>query len=147
MQSSIDHEKIFFNYFLDKPHYLKNVRPGFFTNSDIDHIAKVAKDFYTKFGESPSKHQMKALIVDDPSEISEDIVNSIYEINIKEYDNDWIKRTAEAWVKWKHFDKQLIKTIEYVKTQEKHQQAKTSRDEFIELLDEHGIEYDEKYFL
>lgn len=117
MQSSIDHEKIFFNYFLDKPHYLKNVRPGFFSNSDIDHIAKVAKDFYTKFGESPSKHQMKALIVDDPSEISEDIVNSIYDINIKEYDNDWIKRTAEAWVKWKHFDKQLIKTIEYVKTQ------------------------------
>ena len=117
MNSSIDHEKIFFNYFLSKPHYLKNVRPGFFSNSDIDDLAKLAKDFYTRFGESPSKSQMNALIKDEVSDMSNDIVNSIYDINIKEYDNDWIKRTAESWIKWKHFDKQLIKTIEYVKTQ------------------------------
>ena len=62
MKSSIDHEKIFFNYFLKKPHYLKSTRPGFFSNSDLDHIAKLSKDFYTKFSESPSKEQMKALV-------------------------------------------------------------------------------------
>ena len=118
MKSSIDHEKIFFNYFLKKPHYLKSTRPGFFSNSDLDHIAKLSKDFYTKFSESPSKEQMKALVKDDPNEISDDIVNAIYEININEYDQDWLKRTGEAWVKWKHFDKQLVKTIEYVKTQD-----------------------------
>ena len=39
------------------------------------------------------------------------------------------------------------KLIEYVKNQEIHHQVKTSRDEYIELLDEHEIEYDEKYFL
>ena len=39
------------------------------------------------------------------------------------------------------------KLIEYVKNQEIHHQVKTSRDEFIELLDEHGIEFDEKYFV
>ena len=118
MKSSIDHEKIFFNYFLKKQHYLKSTRPGFFSNSDLDHIAKLSKDFYTKFSESPSKEQMKALVKDDPNEISDDIVNAIYEININEYDQDWLKRTGEAWVKWKHFDKQLVKTIEYVKTQD-----------------------------
>jgi|TARA_R100001163_G_C5058060_1_gene194614 KaiC/GvpD/RAD55 family RecA-like ATPase len=118
MKSSIDHEKIFFNYFLKKPQYLKSTRPGFFSNSDLDHIAKLSKDFYTKFSEAPSKEQMKALVKDDPNEISDDIVNAIYEININEYDQDWLKRTGEAWVKWKHFDKQLVKTIEYVKTQD-----------------------------
>ena len=118
MKSSIDHEKIFFNYFLTKPHYLKGTGKGFFSNNDLDHIAKLSKDFYLKFGESPSKDQMKALIGDDPNEISPDIVNSIYDININEYDQDWLKRTGEAWVKWKHFDKQLIRTIEYVKTQD-----------------------------
>ena len=39
------------------------------------------------------------------------------------------------------------KLIEYVKNQEIHHQVKTSRNEFIELLDEHGIEFDEKYFV
>ena len=118
MKSSIDHEKIFFNYFLEKPHYLKGTNDGFFANRDLDQIAKLSKAFYLKFGESPSKQQMNALVKDDPNEISSDIVNSVYDINIKEYDQDWLKRTGEAWVKWKHFDKQLVRTIEYVKTQD-----------------------------
>ena len=118
MKSSIDHEKIFFNYFLTKPHYLKGTGKGFFANRDLDQIAKLSKDFYLKFGESPSKQQMSALVKDDPNEISQDIVKSIYDININEYDQDWLKRTGEAWVKWKHFDKQLVRTIEYVKTQD-----------------------------
>ena len=118
MYSGVDHEKIFFNYFINKPHYLKSVKPGFFSNSDVDHLAKLAKDFHTKFGESPSKDQMKALVKDDPNEISDEIVSAVYSININEYDQDWIKRTSESWIKWKHFDKQLVKTIEYVKTQD-----------------------------
>jgi hypothetical protein len=118
MYSGIDHEKIFFNYFLKKPHYLKNVGLGFFSNKDLDQISKLAKNFYVKFGESPSKEQMKALVKDDPNEISDDIVSAVYNVNINEYDQDWIKRTSESWIKWKHFDKQLVKTIEYVKTQD-----------------------------
>jgi len=118
MNSNVDHEKIFFNYFLSKPTYLKSIRPGFFKNNDLDVIAKLAKDFYLEWGESPSEDQMKALANDDRGDIPKDIIKSIYEINIRNYDADWVKRTAEAWVKWKHFDKQLIKTIEYVKTQD-----------------------------
>ena len=117
MNTNTDHEKIFFNYFLKKSHYLKSVKPGFFGNRDIDHIAKLSKEFYLKFGESPSKDQMKALVTDDPTEISAEIVQQIYDINLAEYDEDWLKRTGESWVKWRHFDKQLVKTIEYVKTQ------------------------------
>jgi REP element-mobilizing transposase RayT len=37
--------------------------------------------------------------------------------------------------------------IEYVKSQEEHHKTLTFRDELIELLKEHGIEYDEKYLL
>ncbi len=35
--------------------------------------------------------------------------------------------------------------IEYVKNQEEHHKTKTYREELIELLWEHGIEFDEKY--
>ncbi len=37
--------------------------------------------------------------------------------------------------------------IEYVKNQEDHHTIKTFREEFIELLIEQGIEYDDKYLL
>lgn len=35
--------------------------------------------------------------------------------------------------------------IEYVKNQEVHHRKKTFKEELIELLKEHGVEYDEKY--
>jgi len=37
------------------------------------------------------------------------------------------------------------KLIEYVKNQEEHHKTKSFREEFIELLNEHGIEYNEEY--
>jgi REP element-mobilizing transposase RayT len=37
--------------------------------------------------------------------------------------------------------------IEYVKGQEKHHHTKSFREEFIELLEEHGVTFDEKYLL
>ncbi|MBK6929465.1 MAG: IS200/IS605 family transposase [Saprospirales bacterium] len=35
--------------------------------------------------------------------------------------------------------------IEYVKNQEEHHKAKTFMEELVELLKEHGVEFDEKY--
>ncbi|MCE5331467.1 MAG: IS200/IS605 family transposase [Bacteroidales bacterium] len=39
------------------------------------------------------------------------------------------------------------KLIEYVKNQETHHHKKTFREELIELLNEHQVEFDEKYLL
>ena len=39
------------------------------------------------------------------------------------------------------------KLIEYVKNQEAHHKKKTFTEEYIELLNEHEIEFDEKYLL
>ena len=37
--------------------------------------------------------------------------------------------------------------VSYIKNQKGHHRVKTFREEFIELLNEHGIEFDEKYLL
>ncbi len=37
--------------------------------------------------------------------------------------------------------------IEYIKNQEEHHRIKTYREEYIHILDEHGIVFDEKYLL
>lgn len=43
--------------------------------------------------------------------------------------------------------KEKDRLIEYVKNQEEHHKIKTFKDEYIELLKEHEIEFDEKYLL
>ena len=37
--------------------------------------------------------------------------------------------------------------INYIKNQEQHHQKKSFREEYIELLAEHGVQYEEKYLL
>jgi REP element-mobilizing transposase RayT len=43
--------------------------------------------------------------------------------------------------------KEKDRLIEYVKNQEEHHKKISFRDEFIDLLNEHGIEFDVKYLL
>lgn len=43
--------------------------------------------------------------------------------------------------------KEKDRLIEYVKNQEEHHKRKSFREEYIELLIENGIEFDEKYIL
>jgi hypothetical protein len=43
--------------------------------------------------------------------------------------------------------KEKDRLIEYVKNQEEHHKKKTFREEFIDLLNEHEIEFNEKYLL
>ncbi|MFH2143525.1 MAG: hypothetical protein ABIJ97_13955 [Bacteroidota bacterium] len=46
-----------------------------------------------------------------------------------------------------YFINEKSRLIEYVKNQEEHHKTITFRDEFITLLNEHEIEFDEKYLL
>ena len=116
---SVDYEKLFFLYSLDNPKYLKNFYPGFFSNDEIDSLADLSKKFYLKFSESPSKDQVKVLVEKSAynEKISKEMIDLIFDTNIKEYDPEWLKKTAQSWITWRNFDKQLINTVEYVKLQ------------------------------
>jgi len=48
-----------------------------------------------------------------------------------------------GWFTYTFCDKDRL--IEYIKNQEKHHEEKTYREELIELLKEHGVEFDEKF--
>jgi len=146
----VDFEKIFFLYFLKNPILLDKVYEGFFKNPDIDLLAKVSKKFMLKFSETPSKEQLKILIKDIKSKrtLDDSIVELIFQTEIKEYDEDWLKRTTEAWIKWQYFDKKLISVIEYVKLQEvTPENVENIVNHAIDLLNQGSISFDEKYGL
>ncbi|MFW6130055.1 MAG: hypothetical protein ACOC56_02650 [Atribacterota bacterium] len=120
MNFGADYEKIFFNLCLSKPKYLSKLKRGYYSSKEIDTLSQLAIKFYSKFKETPSSEQMK-LLVEHSKEakqlsITKDLVNTIYDVNLKEIDAEWLENTAEAWIKWRTFDTTLLDTMEYVQT-------------------------------
>lgn len=117
-----DQEKLFFQHALKNPKYLTSINPGFFEN-ELDVVANVAKKFYEEFNEVPSKDQVNALIRNSKyaEEITPNIVNTIFDVNYKEYDEDWLQRGTETFIQYKNFEKELFSMIKYVKMQDFNQ--------------------------
>ena len=76
--------------------------------------------------------------------------------DIKLASSDYIKdkRLFEKFGGWQdgygaftYSIKEKDRLIEYIKNQEEHHRKKTFREEYIKLLEEHGIEFNEKYLL
>lgn len=119
MQFNSNYEKLFFNFCIKQPKYLTIVKEGFFTNPDIDIMAFLAKKFYEKFNETPSQSQMKLLVQNSKKakdKVTDNVIETVYDVNLSDYDEDWLESTAESWIKWRNFDSSLIDGIEYVKT-------------------------------
>ena len=76
--------------------------------------------------------------------------------DIKVSSSTWLKQEKlfpnfiswqEGYGAFTYHIKQKDILINYIKKQREHHQIKTFREEYIELLNEHGIEFDEKYLL
>ena len=74
--------------------------------------------------------------------------------DIKVSSSSWIKeeKTFPNFTSWQegygaftYHVKQKDTLVDYVKNQREHHRIKTFREEFIDILDEHGVEFDEKY--
>ena len=116
LKTSIDQEKLIFAYALKRPQYLTSVGGDFFTNPDIQYLANNAKLFFQEYKESPSCEQMKSLIKGDKKELPPEIVDSIYDVDIVAYDDEWLSRTTEGWIKFRTLNHNLFAAATLVKT-------------------------------
>ena len=67
----------------------------------------------------------------------------VKEQNLFPYFNSW----QEGYGAFTYHINQKEMLVNYVKNQKEHHHKKTFKEEYIELLKEHGIEFDEKYLL
>ena len=119
MQFGQDFEKIFFRLSLEKIKYLQAIKTGFYTSEEIDALSFLANKFYLKFNETPSKDQLALLVQNHPKSkerVSESILNMIFDVDLDQYDEEWLTATAESWIKWRTFNTSFTDTIEYIKT-------------------------------
>ena len=119
MQFGQDFEKIFFRLSLEKVKYLQAIKTGFYTSEEIDALSFLANKFYVKFNETPSKEQLALLVKNHPKSkerVSDSILNIIFDVDLDQYDEEWLTSTAESWIKWRTFNTSFTDTIEYIKT-------------------------------
>ena len=116
MKTTIDQEKIIFAYALKKPQYLLDMGGDFFSNPEIQYLANNAKLFFQEYKESPSCEQMKAIIKGDKKELSPEIVDTLYNVEIAAYDSDWLSDITENWIKFRALNHNLFEAAALVKT-------------------------------
>ena len=116
LKTSIDQEKLIFAYALRKPQYLTYMGGDFYNNPEIQYLANNAKLFFQEYKESPSNEQMKVIIKGDKKELSPDIVDSIYDVEINAYDDDFLRDTTEGWILFRTFNHNLFEAATMVKT-------------------------------
>lgn len=116
MNHNTDHEKLFYLYSLDKPKYLESIDPSFYVSDDLKVLSKISKAFYKKFSRVPTPENMKLLLNKKSSDIKESHVDLIFKENLKNYDQEWLETSVQAWIQWNHMETGLIDAVEYVKT-------------------------------
>ena len=119
MQFGQDFEKIFFRLSLEKPKYLQAIKFNFYTSEEIDALSFLANKFYSKFNETPTKENLKLLIQNHPKSkerVSDGILDIVFDVDLDKYDEEWLTKTAESWIKWRTFNTSFTDTIEFIKT-------------------------------
>ena len=73
---------------------------------------------------------------------------------VKQDSSKWINQNRlvkgkfswqEGYGAFSYFKSQLPRVIKYIQNQDKHHKTRTFRDEYLALLEAHGIDYDERY--
>jgi len=119
MQFGQDFEKIFFRLSLVKTKYLKSIKSSFYTSQEIDILSQLSNKFFERFNETPTKDQLNMLIQRSEKakeRITENILNTIFEVDLDQFDEEWLTSVTESWIKYRTFEISLTDTVEFVKT-------------------------------
>lgn len=118
MNNISNNEQILFKYILEKPEYYKYVKRGFFKSKDLDTLMELTNKFYEEYKNVPSSAQMCALVTDADAGIPREVIETIYSIDTREYDGEWMEQTVQAWVRWRQLQTDLVKSVEISKLAE-----------------------------
>lgn len=111
-------EKIFFHYLLSRKELISVVNNRFFETEDIKKIYDITKEFTEKYSSIPSKSQVIELtkVKQIDAEITASKIESLFDVNLKDYDEEWLQQTAESWIEYKNLDISVLDLITYLKT-------------------------------
>jgi replicative DNA helicase len=111
-------EKIFFHYLIERRELLDIVKSRFFDTADIRKIYEIVQEFSEKYTDVPTRSQINELIKMKglSDELDSKKIDYLYEVNLKEYEEEWLRETAESWIEYKNLDLSVYDLLNYLKT-------------------------------
>lgn len=111
-------ENIIIKNILEDKSYLEVVKSDFFKNDGFKTIVGVAKDFWERYKESPTREQIKeALKISgriDSVSLSE--IDSIYDVDLNNFDSDWLIETTQFFIEYKNLTKSAVDAVKYLQS-------------------------------
>ena len=111
-------EKIFFHNIINNSAYLENVNARFFDNAILKKIFPIIKEFHEKFKQIPGLSQVKEIVRlnDSIKDISSEQLDTVWDVKLKEYDDEWVKQTTETFIEYKNLDISISEAVDYLKS-------------------------------
>jgi len=111
-------ENVVLRNVLESPGYLEIARPEFFKNDSFRAMLEVAKDFWKKYKQTPSKDQLKESIklAGRSGEIQGSEIDGIFSIDLSKYEGDWLKETTEFFIEYKNLTKSAVDALKYLQS-------------------------------
>lgn len=112
-------EKIVFNKILSDSKLFDTVEMKFFEIPEIQKVYEISRQFFLKYKESPSREQIKHLIKANRLDeaITLEYIDGLFNINLDDYDGEWLNETVEAWIYWRSLNTSLFDAFTFMKTQ------------------------------
>ena len=111
-------EKIFYHYIDTRPEIENIVNARFFETPEIREAHEIRKEFRKKYHKAPTASQLKEIskIKGIQDKLTPEKIDILYEINLSQYDNEWIQETTESWIENKNLDISVLDLVQYLKT-------------------------------
>lgn len=117
MLPSVEMEKILYNGIRQDPQYLRICKPSFFENKDLQILIRIDKKFEDTYKEVPTKDQILHIVQNNKiSQITENKLDAIFDVDLDEYQKQWLKENVIAWIEWRALQNSIEDVLEYVQT-------------------------------
>jgi replicative DNA helicase len=120
--SSATNERIYYNYILKNPEYAGHVQAAFFEIEDIRLAYELYTEFYKKYSQAPTEHQltevarMKQEFGEEKfATLDRDKLRLIYDIDLNAYDKAWLLESIQTWVKVRRLVSQTHQWVQWLK--------------------------------
>jgi len=81
-------------------------------------LSHLANKFYTKFNETPTTRAIKLLVSHSnkaKDKVTDNILDMLFQVDLDQYDEEWLTSTAESWIKWRTFDTSYLILLSILK--------------------------------
>lgn len=127
MELSVNFEKLYFAFALNRPEYINKIEPFFFKATEIQFVFSVIKDEYKQFPTDgiPKTKRIVELVklADKNKTIKGEILKSLLTVNLDEYSPDgkdetkhtWLEKRVQAWITFNSVQSGLAESIDYIR--------------------------------